>query len=45
MRALPHHHALMEGKNNRVNVLKRRAYGYRNDTSLPLKILSLTHAD
>ena len=37
--------ALVEGKHNRVKVLKRRAYGYRNDNSFLLRILSLIHTD
>jgi transposase len=37
--------ALVEGKHNRVKVLKRRAYGYRNDRSFLLRILSLIHTD
>jgi transposase len=37
--------ALVEGKHNRVKVLKRRAYGYRNDRSFMLRILSLIHTD
>lgn len=37
--------ALVEGKHNRVKVLKRRAYGYRNDRSFLLRILNLIHTD
>ncbi|MGB6000374.1 MAG: ISL3 family transposase [Thermoanaerobaculia bacterium] len=37
--------ALVEGKHNRVKVLKRRAYGYRNERSFLLRILSLIHTD
>ena len=37
--------ALVEGKHNRVKALKRRAYGYRNNRSFLLRILSLTHTD
>jgi transposase len=37
--------ALVEGKHNRVKVLKRRAYGYRNNRSFLLRILSLIHTD
>lgn len=37
--------ALVEGKHNRVKTLKRRAYGYRNDTSFLLRVLSLIHTD
>jgi len=37
--------ALVEGKHNRVKTLKRRAYGYRNDRSFLLRILSLIHTD
>jgi len=35
--------ALVEGKHNRVKVLKRRAYGYRNDRVFQLRILNLIH--
>ena len=35
--------ALVEGKHNRVKVLKRRAYGYRNDRMFQLRILNLIH--
>jgi len=35
--------AMVEGKHNRVKVLKRRAYGYRNDRTFSLRILSLFH--
>lgn len=37
--------ALVEGKHNRVKVLKRRAYGYRNDRSFLLRLLSRIHTD
>jgi transposase len=37
--------ALVEGKHNRVKTLKRRAYGYRNDRSFLLRVLSLIHTD
>lgn len=37
--------ALVEGKHNRVKVLKRRAYGYRNNRTLLLRILNLFHTD
>jgi len=37
--------ALVEGKHNRIKTLKRRAYGYRNDRSFMLRILSLIHTD
>ena len=37
--------AMVEGKHNRVKVLKRRACGYRNDKSFLLRILSLIHTD
>lgn len=37
--------ALVEGKHNRIKVLKRRAYGYRSDRSFLLRILSLIHTD
>lgn len=37
--------ALVEGKHNRVKTLKRRGYGYRNDRSFLLRILSLIHTD
>lgn len=37
--------AMVEGKHNRVKVLKRRAYGYRNDRTFSLRILSLFHTD
>lgn len=33
--------AMVEGKHNRVKVLKRRAYGYRNDRTFSLRILNL----
>ena len=35
--------AMVEGKHNRVKVLKRRAYGYRNDQTFSLRILNLFH--
>ena len=35
--------AMVEGKHNRVKVLKRRAYGYRNDRVFSLRILNLFH--
>ena len=35
--------AMVEGKHNRVKVLKRRAYGYRNDRNFMLRILNLLH--
>lgn len=37
--------ALVEGKHNRVKTIKRRAYGYRNDRSFLLRVLSLIHTD
>lgn len=37
--------ALVEGKHNRLKVLKRRAYGYRNDRTFLLRTLSLVHTD
>ncbi|MGQ9571634.1 MAG: transposase [Dehalococcoidia bacterium] len=37
--------AVVEGRHNRVKVLKRRAYGYRNDRHFLLRILSLIHTD
>lgn len=37
--------AVVEGKHNRVNALKRRAYGYRNDRTFQLRILNLIHTD
>jgi len=36
--------AMVEGKHNRVKVLKRRAYGYRNDRTFSLRILNLFHS-
>ncbi len=36
---------MVEGKNNRVKVLKRRAYGYRNDRTFSLRILNCFHTD
>ena len=35
--------ACVEGKHNRVKVLKRRGYGYRNDRVFQLRILNLFH--
>lgn len=35
--------AVVEGKHNRVKVLKRRAYGYRNERTFLLRILNLIH--
>ena len=37
--------ALVEGKHNRIKTLKRRGYGYRNDRSFLLRVLSLIHTD
>lgn len=37
--------AVVEGKHNRVKVLKRRAYGYRNDGTFQFRILNLIHTD
>ena len=37
--------AVVEGKHNRVKVLKRRAYGYRNNSTFLLRILNLFHTD
>lgn len=37
--------AVVEGKHNRVKVLKRRAYGYRNQQTFLLRILNLIHTD
>lgn len=37
--------AVVEGKHNRVKVIKRRAYGYRNDRTFLLRILNLVHTD
>ncbi len=37
--------AFVEGKHNRVKVLKRRAYGYRNDKVFRLRILNLIHTN
>lgn len=37
--------AVVEGKHNRVKVLKRRAYGYRNDRTFQIRILNLIHTD
>lgn len=35
--------AVVEGKHNRVKVLKRRAYGYRNERTFLIRILNLIH--
>ena len=37
--------AVVEGKHNRVKVLKRRAYGFRNTRTFQLRILNLIHTD
>ena len=37
--------AIVEGKHNRVKVVKRRAYGYRNDGTFLLRILNLFHTN
>jgi transposase len=37
--------ALVEGKHNKIKTLKRRAYGYRNDRSFLLRLLSRIHTD
>lgn len=37
--------ALVEGKHNRIKVMKRRGYGYRNDRAFMLRLLSLNHTD
>ena len=37
--------ALVEGKHNRVKVMKRRAYGYRNRRVFLLRFLNLVHTD
>jgi transposase len=37
--------ALVEGKHNRIKTLKKRAYGYRNDRSFLLRLLSRIHTD
>lgn len=37
--------AVVEGKHNRVKVIKRRAYGYRNNRTFLLRILNLVHTD
>jgi len=37
--------AMVEGKHNRVKVLKRRAYGYRNDRTFSLRFLNCFHAN
>jgi len=37
--------ALVEGKHNRVKVLKRRAFGYRNQQTFQYRILNLIHTD
>jgi len=36
---------MVEGKHNRVKVLKRRAYGYRNDRTFSLRVLNCFHTD
>lgn len=41
----PLSNALVEGKHNRVKVLKRKAYGYRNRRTFLLRILNLVHTD
>ena len=37
--------AAVEGKHNRVKVLKRRGYGSTNSRSFLLRILDLIHTD
>ena len=37
--------ALVEGKHNRVKVMKRRGYGYRNRRVFLLRFLNLVHTD
>jgi transposase len=37
--------AMVEGKHNRVKVLKRRGYGYRNNRTFSLRILNCFHRD
>jgi len=37
--------AMVEGKHNRVKVLKRRAHGYRNDRTFSLRILNCFHTN
>jgi len=37
--------AVVVGKHNRVKVLKRRAYGYRNNRTFLLRTLNLIHTD
>lgn len=37
--------AVVEGKHNRVKVMKRRGYGYRNDQVFQFRILNLIHTD
>lgn len=37
--------AVVEGKHNRVKVLKRRAYGYRNNRTFQYRILNLIHTN
>lgn len=37
--------AVVEGKHNRVKVLKRRAYGYRNHRTFQFRILNLIHTN
>lgn len=41
----PISNAVVEGKHNRVKVLKRRAYGYRNDRHFMLRILNCIHTN
>ena len=41
----PFTNALVEGKHNRVKVVKRRAYGYRNEQVFLLRFLYLIHSD
>lgn len=41
----PFTNAFVEGKHNRVKVLKRRAYGYRNDAVFRQRILNLVHTN
>lgn len=37
--------AVVEGKHNRVKVLKRRGYGYRNNRTFQFRILNLFHTN
>lgn len=37
--------AMVEGKHNRIKVLKRKAYGYRNDRTLSLRFLNCFHTN